>query len=195
MKSVGVFNQSIARIFLYLCVYVFVRALTSAISSSISTSRTTAARTSRAIPHPGTPPPPPEAGGVVLGVVLLDDSFGETETDELLAVVVPVLVAMEPVVGVMEPVAACAVFAVPVVVVTELFVVWCSVLFGEVVVMVTLGIVVVLWGPCVAAAVLVVGLGPDWVTPGPVVAFTWGSGDADMWSDVELVSLLVELTE
>lgn len=70
----------------------------------------------------------------------------------------------------------------------EPFAVPCSVWFGEVVVMVTLGVVVLLFvvvvfrDPCVAAVVLLVGLG---------LVFMWGLVDADMLTKMELVSLLV----
>lgn len=47
-------------------------ALTSPISSRSSSSRTTAARTSRAMPHPGTPALLPAADAAVLWVVLVD---------------------------------------------------------------------------------------------------------------------------
>lgn len=69
-------------------------------------------------------------------------------------------------------------------------------LFGEGVVMVTLGVAVLLfvvvasmWGPCVAAGALLVGLGL-----GLGLDFMAALVDADMLSKVELVSLLVELT-
>jgi len=54
-------------------------------------------------------------------------------------------------------------------------------------------VVVALWDLCVAAVVLLAGLGRDWVTPGPAVVVSWDAGDAGVWSEVELVSLLVEL--
>ncbi len=125
--------------------------LTSAISSRISSSRTRAARTSRAIPHPGTPPS--DAGRAGGEVVLL----AVTETGELPAVGVAMVLV--------ETIVACVVFAVFVAMVTEeLLIVWCPVPFKGMVVMVMLG-VVMLGDPSL------VGLGLVWVMLAPVVAF------------------------